>query len=263
VTQLESTRVNPWHLQQITYKAVRERPYEVAVLPVGATEPHGLHLPYGTDALEVQGIAERICAAAHELGAKVILLPTIPYGVDTNMLQFPLAISLHQSTLDQIVKDVVDSLEHHGLRKLVLLNGHGGNDFNPLMRTLYGRTPVFISLVNWWTVAADLQAEIFDHPGGEHADEMETSLALALFGHLVHLEDAGDGAVRPTRFEAINRGWVTITRPWEKLTRDSSFGDPRQATAEKGERFMAVVVERISRYLKELSDAEMDEAFPY
>jgi creatinine amidohydrolase len=255
--------MNAWHLQKITYQTVRERDYEVAVLPIGATEPHGLHLPYGTDAFEVQGIAERVCAAAHDLGAKVILLPTIPCGVDTNMLEFPLAISLHQSTLDQIVTDVVESLEHHGIWKLVIFNGHGGNDFNPLMRTLYSQTNVFISLVNWWIVPADVQADIFDDPGGEHANEMETSLSLALFGDLVHLEDAGDGAVNPTRFEAINRGWATITRPWEKLTRDSSYGDPRRATAEKGERFIAVIVERISRYLKELSDAEMDEAFPF
>lgn len=255
--------MQPWKLQDLTYKVVGQQNYEVAVLPFGSTEPHGLHLPYGTDTFEVQGIAERICAAGHELGAKVVLLPAIPYGVNNNLFGFPLTIQLDQSILDQIVASVAEALEHHGIFKLVVLNGHGGNDFIPGVRKLYGRTKVFIAVVNWWQVASDVMAEIFDDPGGEHANEMEASISLALFPELVHLEDAGDGATNPSRLEALNRGWAWIARPWHLLTKDSSYGDPRRATAEKGERFLAVVAQRVGQFLKELSDAEMDETFPY
>ena len=251
-----------WRLQEITYGMVKGREFEVAVLPVGATEPHNLHLPYGSDAFHGTAIADRCCGAAHELGAKVVLLPTIPYGVDSNQMGFPLAIHVGQPVLDAMVTEIVRSLEHHGIRKFVLFNSHGGNGFKPLVRELFGKTSVFVCLVDWWRVAEDQWGGIFEQVG-DHADEMETSVNLALNPELVHLADADAGAVRPSRFEAINRGWVQISRPWHLLTTNAGVGDPRAATAEKGERAIAVVVERVGRFLKELSDADMDERFPY
>lgn len=254
--------IRRWRLQEITYKHVREHNYEVVVLPIGSTEPHGLHLPYGSDAFHSGLIADRVCEQADRLGAKVLLLPTIPYGVDSNLMAFPLTIHVRQSTLNTIIGDIVRAIERHGIRKLVLFNGHGGNEFKSLLRDLYGETGVFVTLVDWWKVAADRLDEVFETVG-DHADEMETSVDLALFGDLVHMEDADDGAVRPTRFEAINRGWVSITRPWHLLTRHTGHGDPRKASREKGERYIRVVVERLAQFIVELSNAAVDEVFPY
>ncbi|NCO95527.1 MAG: creatininase [Armatimonadetes bacterium CG_4_10_14_3_um_filter_66_18] len=251
-----------WKLQEITYKAVQERDYEVAVLPVGATEPHGLHLPYGSDQFHTEIIADMACERAHRLGAKVIQLPTIPYGVDSNLLEFPLTMHVSQNTLNAMVADIADSLAQHEIHKLVLFNGHGGNEFKPLLRDLYGTTPMFLTLVNWWQVGKDVLHEIFEEPG-DHADEMETSVNLALFPHLVHLEDADDGAVKQTRLDALNQGWASITRPFHLLTKNSGVGDPRKATKEKGQAYVAIVVDRISKFLKELSEAPMTETFPY
>jgi len=251
-----------WRLEELTYGMVKGRRFEVAVLPIGATEPHNLHLPYGSDAFHGEGIADRCCEAAHALGARVVLLPTIPYGVDSNQLGFPLAIHVGQPVLDAMVTEIVHSLEHHGILKLVLFNAHGGNSFKALVRELYGRTKVFVCLVDWWKTAADQWGGIFEQVG-DHADEMETSVNLALNPGLVHMEMADEGATRESRFEAVNRGWVQISRPWHLLTTNAGVGDPRAATAEKGERVIQIVVERISRFLKELSDAEMDETFPY
>ena len=92
--------INPWMLAENTYEHVREQKYEVAILPLGATEPHNLHLPYGTDIFEGSIIGDKICEAAHLGGARVVLLPTIPYGTETNMREFPLAINLNPSTLN-------------------------------------------------------------------------------------------------------------------------------------------------------------------
>ena len=254
--------VREWRLDELTYGMVKERRFEVAVLPVGAIEPHNLHLPYGSDAFHGEKIADRCCQAAVRFGAKVVLLPTIPYGVDSNQLGFPLAIHVGQPVLDAMVTEIVRSLEHHGILKLVIFNSHGGNSFKPLVRELFGKTKVFVCVVDWWKVARDQYREIFEQVG-DHADEMETSVNLALNPELVHMEAADEGAVRSSRFEAINRGWVQISRPWHLLTTNAGVGDPRAATAEKGERAIAVVVDRISRFLKELSDAQMDETFPY
>ena len=97
----------------------------------------------------------------------------------------------------------------------------------------------------------------------EHADEVETSLGLAYFPDLLRPELADEGAARPSRFEAINRGWVSITRPWHLVTTNTGLGNPRAASADKGRRLMEALVDRLSRFLIELAAAPMDESFPY
>ncbi len=252
-----------WCLSEITLHHIRTVGVpEVVVLPIGACEPHGLHLPYGSDTYEAVAIAEQACARASERGARVLLLPAIPYGVDSNLLAFPMTIHVRQETLNQIVRDIVFSLERHGVYKLVLLNGHGGNDFVGGLRDLYGQTKVWVFLVNWWQVGSDRAKEIFDEVG-DHAGEMETSVCLAVIPHLVCLELAYKGKVRSFRMEALKRGWAWTTRPWERLTTNSGHGDPRKATAEKGKQYLDIVVERITDFLVALSHAPLDEWFPF
>ncbi len=257
----------PWKLAEANYAYVKEHSPEVAVLPLGATEPHNLHLPYGTDSYEADAIGEQICAAAHERGAKVVLLPTIPYGTETNQMAFPLAMNVYPSTLAAMIGDLVASLVQHGVHKIVLLNSHGGNDFKPLLRELYGKSPARLFLCNWYTAVADLSRQIFAHQD-DHAGEAETSLALAYFPDLVARAADGslladDGAVNATRFDAVNRGWVSITRPWHLLTTNSGAGNPHAATAEKGRQLMQGIVDRLAGFLVELSATKLDERFPF
>lgn len=253
-----------WVLAEQTHAAVRAKPWDVAVLPFGATEPHNLHLPYGTDNFEVEAVGDRACARAYRAGARVLLLPTVPYGVNTNYLQVPgaLACSVTPSTLLHLLRDLVESLERQGLRKLVLLNGHGGNELKPLVRELHHRTRVFLCVCDWFRLATDQYAHLFERPG-EHADEVETSLGLAFFPDLVRPGQADAGAARPTRFAAINRGWVSITRPWHLATTNTGMGDPRAASADKGRRLMDLLAERLGDFLTELAAAPLDDSFPY
>src|SRR5262245_12072694 len=253
-----------WNLAEQSHAAIREQSWEVAVLPIGATEPHNLHLPYGTDNFEVEAIGNRACEKAAAAGAKVLLLPTIPYGVNTNYFKIPgaLACSVTPTTLYRLVTDLADSLERQGLRKLVLLNGHGGNELKPLLRELHHQTKMFLCLCDWFRMATDVYPKIFQEPG-EHADEVETSLGLAFFPDLVHVERADAGASKPTRLDAVNRGWISITRPWHLATTSTGLGNPRTASADKGQRLMEVLVERLGGFLVELARAKMDEKFPY
>lgn len=258
------TPEHPFILAEQTHHFIRSQAWQVAVLPFGATEPHNLHMPYGTDNFQVEEIGRRACAKAYAAGAKVLLLPTMPFGVNTNHLKVPgaLALSVNPTTLLALITDLVDSLGRQGVKKLVLLNGHGGNELKPLMRELHHRTEVFLCLCDWFRMAVDVYRDIFVHPG-EHADEVETSLGLAFFPDLMKPELADDGAARPTRFEAINKGWVSITRPWHLVSRNTGLGNPAGASAEKGHKLMDVLVDRLSAFLVELAAAEMDEAFPY
>lgn len=253
-----------WVLADQNHAFVREQQWQVAVLPFGATEPHNLHMPYATDNYQVEAIGSRACERAYRAGAKVLLLPTVPFGVNTNHLKVPggLALSLRPTTLLAILTDLVDSLERQGVRKLVLLNGHGGNELKPLMRELHHRSSVFVCLCDWFRMAPDATKAIFDQPG-EHADEVETSLGLAFFPDLLRMELADAGAVRPTQFDAINRGWISMTRPWHLATTNTGMGNPATATADKGRRLMDVLTERLSQFLIELANAPMTDSFPY
>ncbi len=260
--------MRPWILAETNYGYVKDHPYELAVLPMGATEPHNLHLPYGTDTFESLEVASRSCEAAFQRGARVVMLPAIPYGTETNLMAFPLAMNLNPSTLAQVIGDLVASLERHGINKLLILNGHGGNDFKPLLREMFGMTRVHLFLCDWFRgISADVQKQAFVE-AGDHAGEMETAFGLAYFPELVARDEktgkltADPGAVRPTRFDAINRGWVSITRPWHLLTTNTGAGNPHAATPEKGKQLVETIVSRLADFLVELSAARLDEKFP-
>ncbi len=257
----------PWRLAELNLAEVRELQFEVAVLPLGATEPHNLHLPYGTDIFEAQTLADLACQFATARGARVALLPTIPFGTETNLREFPLAINLNPSTLHRVIEDIVASLVQSGIQKIVLLNSHGGNDFKPLLRELYGKTSAHLFLCNWYQTIADVCRDLLENPD-DHAGEMETSLALAYFGHLVARDKTGklqadDGQKRPSRFEAINSGWISISRPWHLLTTNSGAGNPHFATAAKGAKIAETVQQRLGEFLVELSASPLDGYFPF
>jgi creatinine amidohydrolase len=251
------------NLSELNYGQVKSLPpFEVAVLPLGATEPHNLHLPYGTDTIQVETIGRMASERANGRGARVVCLPALPYGTETNQMRFPLAMNLNPSTVARVITDLVASLETHGIKKCVLLNGHGGNDLKWLLRELHTTTSVHLFLCNWYKVAADKYREIYDD-AGDHAGELETSLILALRPDLVDLESADAGTMAKTRFDAVNRGWVEITRPWHLLTTNSGAGDPRPSTAEKGHATIEITVERIAGFLADLSASPADDRFPY
>jgi creatinine amidohydrolase len=257
----------PWKLADANYAQIKAAHYEVAVLPLGATEPHNLHLPYGTDTFEASTIGEQICSAAAEQGAKVLLLPTIPFGTETNQREFPFSMNVNPSTLFAVVTDLVDSLIQSGIRKIVLLNSHGGNEFKPLARELYGQRDAHLFLCFWPTVLKDVYRQIFEHLD-DHAGEMETSMALAYFpDHVGRNLDgslaADDGLAAEMRFQALEQGWVSITRPWHLLTTHSGSGYPHAASAEKGREAMKVLVDRLAPFLVELSHSKLDDRFPF
>ena len=257
----------PWILAENTLETVRNSEFQMAILPLGATEPHNLHLPYATDIYEAEWIASEIAQGAWEQGARPVVLPTIPYGTETNMQKFPLAMNLMPSTLYRVIEDLVESVAASGIRKLLLLNSHGGNELKPLLRELYGKTEVQLFLCNWFQMVRDLSQHIFEKPD-DHAGEMETSMILAYRPELVAKSSQGglnadEGSSRPMQFEALEKGWVAITRPWHLLTTNSGCGNPHAASAEKGHAMMAGIRQRLVPFVVQLSHASIDETFPF
>src|SRR3982751_5045994 len=152
-------------LAYLTQSTVAKNRYNVAILPIGACEPHNFHLPYGSDAFQSEAVASRVCDEATRLAAKVVQLPTIPYGVQSNMFDVPdaLPINVYPATLFAFLRDIVDSLARRGILKLVLFNSHGGNDFlKPFVREMAGRSKAFIAVIDWWKVGTDVYGQIFE-----------------------------------------------------------------------------------------------------
>lgn len=254
--------INEWDLTETNLNRASKASYEVAVIPIGAIEPHNRHLPQGQDFLHTTHIARESCRRAWEKCQSVLLLPTIPYGVDCNLLDFPMAIHVSQAALDAIIADIVRSLLSHGIHKIVLLNGHGGNDFIPLIRQLQCDLDVHLFLCNWWRVGMDRYSEFFDKPD-DHGGQFETSVGLALFPHLVEIESAGDGEVKPFRFEALQKGWIQTSRRFSRLNDSCAAGDWRGASAERGKAYVELVCQRISQFLAELAQSPIDVSFPH
>jgi creatinine amidohydrolase len=243
--------MRPYILAETNWREVQQTAYEVAVLPWGATEAHNLHLPYATDVYEAAAIAEEAARLAWQAGARVIALPALPFGVNTGQLDIPLTINMNPTTQLAVLRDVVESLELQGIPRLVILNGHGGNDFKFILRELQGASEVFVAVLNWWT-CVDTKP-FFDEPG-DHGGELETSVMMFLQPGLVLLENAGDGRTHGFTVGALREGWAWAPREWRRATVDTGVGDPRSATREKGERYFRAVTEKIAGFLKELAD---------
>ncbi len=244
-------------LEQTNWKQVKNQKYEVTVLPWGATEPHNYHLPYGTDSLETAKIAEISAGKAWEKGAKIMVLPTIPLGVQ-NPGQIDLPFCLHTKPSTQIIifKDIVEALNHQGIRKLVLMNGHGGNDFKPMIREIQPQFPeMLISLIEWFKI---LDLRNYFEEEGDHAGEMETSVIMHYFPNLVlRLDEAGDGKAKSSKLKGVVDKTAWIPRHWNKVSEDTGVGNPRKASAEKGKKYLDDLTSKISDFFVEMANCDV------
>lgn len=244
----------PYVLSETNWKSVKAADFEVAILPWGATEPHNYHLPYGTDNYETQAIAVRAAEIAWNKGAKVVVLPTVPFGVNTGQLDLTLALNMNPSTQLAVLTDLARAISGQGVRKLLILNGHGGNDFRQMIRELQPQVDLFICTINWWTCVDG--KGYFDEPG-DHAGEMETSVMQKLEPDLVlPLSEAGAGIARKFRIAGLRDGWAWAPRQWSRVTDDTGTGNPRASTAAKGEKFLEAVTQRIGGFLVELAQSD-------
>jgi creatinine amidohydrolase len=248
--------MRPFVLAETNWKTVRDQKFELAVLPWGATEAHNYHLPFATDNIMVEKIAEESARQAWDKGARLVVLPTIPFGVNTGQMDIKININLNPSTQYAILDDIIDVLNRHGIYKFLILNGHGGNDYKQIIRELGLKYPeMFICTCNWYQSFDN--SKFFEKSGG-HADEMETSMMQFLAPELVlPVSEAGSGVGKKFRIREFNEKWAWAERKWTQVTEDTGIGDPSAATPEKGERCFREVTEKISNLMVELSSADI------
>ena len=240
----------PYVLAETVWPALSEADVTVAVLPWGATEPHNRHLPHGTDTFQAEAVAAEAARRAWDRGARAMVLPALPFGCQTGQQDLSFAPGLLPSTQFAILRDLASDLDRRGVRHLVLLNGHGGNDFRAMLRELQPELSMHLLLVNWYAV---LDASAYFDVPGDHAGELETSAMLHLRPDLVRpLGEAGPGTERLARLDGMRRRWAWAPRPWTEITDDTGVGDPMAATAEKGARFLDATAEALAGLLVDL-----------
>jgi creatinine amidohydrolase len=252
--------MRPYILAENTWKEVKDTQYEVAILPWGACEAHNYHLPYGTDITESEQLGAEAARLAWQRGAKIIVLPVIPFGVNTGQSDVKLDMNMNPSTQLAVLRDVVQVLNRQGIYKLIIFNSHGGNDFRWMIRELGLQFPdMFLCSCNWFQ-ALD-QKEFFENKD-DHAGEMESSVMMYLAPDLVKpLSEAGDGAAKKFNITGIREGWAWAERRWTQVTKDTGVGDPRKASVEKGERYFKAVTEKVANLFFEVAKTERKDLY--
>jgi creatinine amidohydrolase len=252
--------MRPYILSECNWKQIKDANFDLAILPWGACEAHNYHLPYGPDIIEADRIAAESARLAWENGTCVIVLPAIPFGVNTGQFDITLDINMNPSTQLAMLSDVITVLDRQGIHKLMILNSHGGNDFKTMIRELGLKFPnMFLCQCNWFQA---IDQKLFFENKDDHAGEMETSLMLHLAPELVlPLSEAGDGASKKFKFTAIREGWAWAERKWSQVTESTGVGDPRKANAEKGKKYFEAVTKKVAQFMEEVAKTSKEDFY--
>lgn len=225
---------------------------DVAILPVGSNEQHGPQNPLGTDHLIAKAIAEE---TAKRTG--VLCLQVIPFGVSSHHKQFWGTIFISPKTFKGYVKEVCLSLNYYGIRKIVIVNGHGGNlcALMEMARELREKE-VFVSIFQWWSAANKLLPDLFKPEERRHAAAEETSVNSALHPQIVDMNKAVDE--EPRKHTVQTEG---ITLPLDTLyyTNSGVFGKSTTASAEKGKKVFEAVVNELVEHVNLLKETKIED----
>ena len=225
--------------------------YDIAILPWGSTEPHNGHLPYCTDMLASQAIAFDVAEGVNSLGINAMVLPGIPLGSQNpGQTELPFCIHAKQGTQFAVLRDIVDSLERGGIKRLLIINGHGGNIFKGFIRDLACEKPEFLVLSSEWYTFIP-RKDYFEESLDDHVGEQETSVMMHYYPELVDLSLAGRGDAKAFAISGLNEKVAWIPRNWAKVSTDTGIGNPLKASASKGKAYARAVVDK---YVAVISD---------
>ncbi len=238
-------------LHELTWEGVRDllkKGVDTVILPVGTIEPHGTHLPLGTDAIIPEAIGEKL---ANRLGA--VLLPTIHYGVTRSLHGYPGSVRVEPGTLENLVFEVLSSMAEHGFKYAVIINGHGGSEqVQALSRAafrLWTERRMAVAIVDWWALAREkgVTMEVLGKEGG-HAGTDETVAVLAVRPDLVREE-----AYRESEIVVYTRGFRTYPLHGTVINYSEGEGNvvfSREKAEEYLERVAALIEKEVRVFLE-------------
>ena len=231
----------------------------VAIIPVGAFEQHGYHLPLKVDAHMVG----HVCEAAAERASRrhqTVVTPTVWTGYSPHHMDFPGTISLDDKVFSAVVGQIAHSLARHGFRRIAILNGHGGNAnlLKNLVQTLRYDHGISAATASYWDFALKELAEWRrSEPGGiMHACEMETSLMLATAPNLVQMDKAADVQLDRSKYFAsdlLSGGPVAAAASFKELSTSGVIGAPTLADQTRGQELLDSIVARVAQFLEDFA----------
>ena len=264
-TQRKDNSVSGGYLwSELTWPEAERRlkKVDIALLPVGAIEQHGPHLPLDTDAFDANYLAQRVAQACSE--PKPLVLPVIPYGVSYHHDEFKGTISISNDTLSRLVYEIGMNAARNGIEKLVIINGHGGNGpaLNFAAQRVNEDGHIFVCVDTGETSDVDIN-DITETPNDVHAGEIETSTALAVRPHLVKMDKASklipQFSSRYLNFTSKRAVlWYAYTK---KISQNGVMGDPTIASAEKGRKIWKIMIAHLVALVEDLKSLTLDELY--
>jgi creatinine amidohydrolase/Fe(II)-dependent formamide hydrolase-like protein len=235
---------------------------DTALLPVGAIEQHGPHLPLDTDAFDAEYLARRVADGCSV--PKPLVLPLIAYGVSYHHEAFKGTISINNDTLANLVYDVGISVARNGIKKLVIINGHGGNapSLNFAAQRINQEARIFVCVDTGETSDVDVD-NLIETPNDVHAGEIETSTSLAIRPRLVRKDRLQMEVPQFTSryLDFTSKRGVSWYAHTHKISASGVMGDPTLATAEKGEKMWAVMIANLVGFVDQLKTMTLKEIY--
>ena len=260
----QNEKIKDYLLGTLTWPEAKRRFQEVdvALLPVGAIEQHGPHLPLDCDAFDADYLAKAV--AEHCKSPRPLVLPLVSYGVSYHHEDFSGTLSVNPETLSQMVYDIGMSAVKHGITKLVIVNGHGGNSpaLHFAAQMINRDAHIFTCVDTGESSDPDINA-MADTPNDVHAGEIETSTSLATRPHMVRSNKIKKFVPRfSSRYLDFTSkrsvGWYAHT---SKISPSGVMGDPTLGSREKGERMWKVMIENLAALVEELQRLSLDEIY--
>ncbi len=234
-------------LYSMTYEEAEKyfSKHDVVILPIGSHEQHGPANPLGTDFLIADALAKE---AAKRTG--VAALPAIPFGVSFHHMHFPGTITIAERVLEEYVLEVLKSLAKWGVKKVLIINGHGGNLYPLMIASRRAREELGIKayIYQWWTSSREKLAELFEPEERGHAAAAETSLNMYLNEQWVRKDRLKNE--RPKKHELENK-IITFTYTKEKSS-SGVFGKQLNATPEKGKTLFDTLIEDLVKIIEKI-----------
>ncbi len=255
---------NEYLWERMTWVEIEERlkVVDTAILPCGAIEQHGPHLPVDIDYYDAVYLANRVAEACSD--PKPFVLPPIPYGVSYHHEDFKGTLSVTNDALSRFVYDIGMTLAKNGIKKIVILNGHGDNapTLSYAAQMINRDAEIFVCVDTGETSDIDLY-DLIETSNDIHAGEIETSTTLALRPEMVQMDKAVNETI------SFGSDYLDYTSergvPWyvrtKKISETGVMGDPTKATAEKGSKMWEIMVSHLVKFIEEIKKSELKDLY--
>lgn len=247
-------------MQEMTWPEVKEalERARVGILPVGSHEQHGPHLAMSVDIASAEAFARRLAEEVHPLA---LLAPPLPYGISIHHMPFAGTLTLEPETFESVLMDVARSFREHGVRRLFVVNGHGGNQHALGVASVKMRRDLGVRMAyTLWPLIGGFA--VAEHAKGRrigHACLFETSLMMHLRPDLVRGDRLTEGEMRPPPYGDAPTGGIEGFLYWDEVTGNGALEGAPDARPEIGAKMTQVALDQVAAFVRRFAEVRLDD----